>query len=304
MTFNLRGLYVGLVERTAPFGASCRLPGGAVAWRRRRECRSCGSSTGRPWKEIDGYRRRSPCAPLTRREPADGAPALARAGDTLPGTVRANPPARERGRIPGDRAGRRAAHRTRPRSLHPHHAQPAGSGSLTQMADRCGAARLRGDLVASSSSDTRRRRSPDSRGSTPTRETPPYGTQPRWPAVGRDDRRSRLGRTNHRPHATIARRDRPACRRGGQGGGGGVLVGDVWLEDPLPFPLPRVSVATDSRPFLGRRHFSRARGNDRVSSRRKSVPGKKSEHYRPQSLRNLVLDGRPRDLGSSKALPW
>jgi hypothetical protein len=74
MTIDPRGLYVGLVESGGAFrgvvppGPGVLLleasPGMPFMW----------TSSKLPWRESDGYHRRFPYAPVTRREPADGAP--------------------------------------------------------------------------------------------------------------------------------------------------------------------------------------------------------------------------------------
>ena len=101
---DLQGQFLGLVESNGVFrgvvppGLGVLLleasPGMPFMW-----------EWSLPWKESDGYHRRFPYAPLTRREPADGAPHVPGEARHAARSIRADR-ARGRGRLQGNRSGR------------------------------------------------------------------------------------------------------------------------------------------------------------------------------------------------------
>ena len=243
-----------------------------------------------PWKESDGYHRRFPYAFLTRRESDDGAPRVpGEAEDTLPGAFgpiavrdmvayRVIEPAANGAAVQG-------------RDHHPDRDDPPGPLRRPRWPPGARGDRRRVDAVAfssSPSSDARRRRGRVFR-SRPDSRTTAFGTQPRRPAVGRDDHPRRLDRTCHRPHEAARPLPAGSSDEAGKAVAGASASVMYEPENPPPIPLPRARVETDSE---GR---FRVEGSFPGTRRRSSFIAterdrRKSEHYRPETLRKLVLD--------------
>jgi hypothetical protein len=78
------------------------------------------------------------------------------------------------------------------------------------------------------------------------------------------------------------------------------------LEDPPPIPLPRARVETDSEGRFRVEGIFPGRAATIEFHRALDQFGK-SEHYRPEALRKLILDDeRPRHAGTvtAKSAPW
>jgi hypothetical protein len=298
MTFNPRGLYVGLVESGGTFrgvvppGPGVLLleasPGMPFMW-----------EFTLPWKESDGYHRRFPYAPLTRRNPADGAPrAPGAAGDTLPGAF--GPIALEN--VVAYRVIEPAV------NYAPYMAEitiPTAPTRRVRFVDPDGRP-VSGALVSGVTSSPRHQVILDGDeveilALEPTRERRLTARSPDgrlWveTTVRADSAEPIIVRMQQSPGVTGRLVD-----EAGKAVAGASLWVTYGLEEPLPFPLPRVSVESDSEGRFWVEGIFPGHAATIEFHRGGNPFLEKSEHYRPQSLRNLVLDGRPRDLGTVKA---
>jgi RNA polymerase sigma factor (sigma-70 family) len=298
-----RGLFVGLVEGDGVFrgvvppGRGVLLleasPGMPFMWQ-----------FSLPWKESDGYHRRFPYAPLTRREPDDGAPRLpGEAGDTLPGAIgpialrdmvayrviepAANDvPYKVEITIP-------TAPTRRVRFVDPEGRPVRGALVFGLTASPFHQVALDDDEAEAVALDpTRERRlsalSPDGRLSVETTirgdSAEPVTVRMKRPATLTGRLVDEAGKAVARASASVM----------------------YDLENPPPIPLPRTPIETDTE---GRFRVDGIFPGHPVTIEFHRV-GKelgKSEHYRPESLRKLVLDDkRPRHAGTvtAKSSPW
>jgi RNA polymerase sigma factor (sigma-70 family) len=253
-----------------------------------------------PWKESDGYHRRLPYAPLTRREPDDGAPRVpGEAGDTLPGAFgpiklenavayRVIDPAADDAPYRVEISIPKAPTR-RVRFVDPEGRPVRGAHVFGVTASPRHQVVLDGDEIEVLALDpTRERRlsalSLDGRLSAET-------------TVRGDSAEPTIVRM--RPTSSVTGRLLDAAGRPVTG-----ASSSVWydLEDPPPIPLPRDAVQTDTEGrFRVRGIFPRHAVT--IEFHRPRDQFMEHEHYRPEVLHKLVLDGRSRHLGTVKAKP-
>ncbi len=294
------GLLVGVVESDGVFRGAVPPGPGVLLLEAKPGMPFMWEQFNQPSKESDGYHRRFPYAPLTRREPDDGAPRVpGEAGDTLPGAFgpiklenavayRVIEPAADEAPYRVEISIPKAPTR-RVRFVDPDGRPVRGAHVIGVTASPRHQVVLDGDEIEILALDpTRERRlsalSPDGRLSA---ETTVRGDSAEPITV------------RMRPTASVTGRLLDAADRPMAG-----ASASVWydLEDPPPIPLPRNSVPTDTEGrFRVRGIFPRHAVTIEFHRRRDQFM--EHEHFRPEVLRKLVLDERPRHLGTVKAKP-
>jgi hypothetical protein len=298
-----RGLYVGLVESGGAFrgivppGPGVLLleasPGMPFMW-----------ESTLPWKESDGYHRRFPYAPLTRREPADGAHrAPGAAGDTLPGAYgpialddvvayRVIKPAANDAPYKVEITIRTAPTR-RVRFVDPDGRPVRGALVLGVTSSPRHQVILDGDEIEILALDPTRERCLTARSTD--------GRLYVQMTVRADSAEPITVRMQQSPGVTGRLVD-----EAGKPVTGASASGTYPSDDPPPISLPRTSVETDADGRFRVEGIFPGHAATIEFHRAGNPASGRSEHYRPESLRKLVLDeGRTRDVGTvtAKSLP-